>query len=133
MDNRALVKADEWIKEKYDETTSDQLQDWINYNESQLLQNAFDDSLAIGYDGWRTIVGPGLGYFNKFSISRITQALVNYLRKAYPGERIKIALAYDGRKESNLYAQEVGKVISSNDHLAYYFPFVFHQGCFRFL
>lgn len=122
MENDILEKARKWISEKYDETTSAQLQDWINKSEDKLIEKAFDDSLLLGYDGWRKPYGPGVGNFNAFSIARITQAFINYLRKEYPGEKIQIVIGYDGRKNNTLYAQEVAKVISSNDHLAWYFP-----------
>lgn len=122
MKNEIMEHAREWIHENFDPATTSQLQQWINGNEEQLIQSAFEDYLIIGYDGWRKPYGPGLSNFNNFSVGRITQALINYLRKQYPNEKIKIALAYDGRQNSNLYAQGVAKVISGNDHVAYYFP-----------
>ncbi len=73
------------------------------------IQNRKD--IHFGTDGWR-----GLLYkeVNPANISRVAQAFADYL-KSMSHEYNTVAIGYDGRKESKVYATLFAKVLSGNN------------------
>ncbi|PKP02760.1 MAG: phosphoglucomutase [Bacteroidetes bacterium HGW-Bacteroidetes-9] len=115
-------KTAQWLSESFDQQSNPELQKWIENKKWKIIMKAFSADLSFGTGGLRAILGPGTANINHFTIGKATQALVNYLRLSFPEEKIKIAIAYDSRKNSLLFAQHAAKIISCNGHVAYLFP-----------
>lgn len=81
--------------------------------------DAFYRSLAFGTGGLRAEIGAGSNRMNHYMVGRATQGLANYLKKAYPGERLKAAIAYDTRRCSREFAQHSANVLRENGFLVY--------------
>lgn len=78
-------------------------------------------NLKFGTGGIRAIMGIGLDKINKFTISSITLGLCNYLKKKINNNLIKIAIAYDVRENSNIYAYIAANIFSSQGIKVFYF------------
>ena len=58
---------------------------------------------------------------NKYTIGKATQGLSNYLKKAFLGQQIKVAIAHDSRNNSKFFAETTAAVFSANDIKVYFF------------
>lgn len=111
----------QWMNDRFDPQCNSELQNWIEKKEWKIIEQAFSDDLSFGTGGLRSLIGPGTARINHYTIGRATQALANYLKSCFPREKIKIAIAFDSRKNSLLFAQHAAKIISCNGHVAYLF------------
>jgi phosphoglucomutase len=50
-------------------------------------------------------MGIGSNRVNKYTLGMATQGLANYLKQCYPGEEIKVAIAYDSRNNSQYFGE----------------------------
>ncbi|MDP5043677.1 MAG: phospho-sugar mutase, partial [Leeuwenhoekiella sp.] len=81
----------------------------------------FYKNLEFGTGGMRGIMGVGTNRINKYTLGKNTQGLSDYLKKSFPGESVKVAIAYDCRNNSKELAQVVADVFSANDIKVYLF------------
>ncbi|MFN2396498.1 MAG: phospho-sugar mutase, partial [Bacteroidales bacterium] len=65
--------------------------------------------------------GVGTNRVNKYTIGAATQGLSNYLKKQYPDQSIKIALAHDNRNFAEYFTQVTADVFSANGIYVYFF------------
>lgn len=79
--------------------------------------------LNFGTGGIRGIMGKGNSCINKDTISMITIGLIQYLKKKYVVNmnNISVVIAYDVRKNSNIFADLVASICSSENIKAYIF------------
>lgn len=85
------------------------------------LTDSFYRSLEFGTGGLRGIMGVGTNRINKYTIGAATQGLANYLKKTYPGEKVKVAIAHDSRNNADLFSQVTAEVFSANGIHVYFF------------
>lgn len=114
-------KIDQWLKGNYDADTKAQIQKMLDEDANTELTDSFYRDLEFGTGGLRGIMGPGSNRVNKYTIGTATQGLANYLKKTYPGEKVKVAIAHDSRNNSDVFAQVVADVFSGNDIHVYFF------------
>jgi len=69
----------------------------------------------------RGIMGVGNKRINKYTLGKNTQGLSEYLKKQFPGEQLKVAIAYDCRHNSNTLAKVAADVFSANGIQVYLF------------
>ena len=62
----------------------------------------------------RGVMGVGTNRINRYTLGKNTQGLSNYMKKVYPTEDLKVAIAYDCRHNSQSLARVVAEVFSSN-------------------
>jgi phosphoglucomutase len=78
------------------------------------LEESFYKNLEFGTGGMRGIMGPGTNRINKYTLGKATQGLSDYLKTSFPGEELKVAIAYDCRHNSDTLAKVVADVFSAN-------------------
>ena len=59
-------------------------------------------------------MGVGTNRLNKYTLGQATQGLANYLHQQFPGEEIKVAIAYDVRHNSPEFGKLVTDVLTAN-------------------
>ena len=84
------------------------------------IKDRFAVALKFGTAGLRGVLGAGSNRMNIYVIRRPTQGLCNYL-KATPLPQ-SIAIGYDSRIESDLFAMEAARVIAANGITAWIYP-----------
>ncbi|MBQ3656060.1 MAG: phospho-sugar mutase [Bacteroidales bacterium] len=120
VDAQIAERAKEWLSEKFDEQTRNQVKDLMENNEKELVE-CFYKNLEFGTGGMRGIMGVGTNRMNVYTVGMATQGLANYLNKTFAGEEIKVAVSHDSRNNSRLFAQTCADIFSANGIKAYLF------------
>ena len=111
--SNAMERAHVWLSEQYDEDTRKAVQDLMNQNPAE-LEDAFYRDLEFGTGGMRGIMGVGTNRINKYTLGAATQGLANYLKKEFPDKEKSVAIAYDVRNNSELFARIVADILTGN-------------------
>ena len=79
------------------------------------LEDRFYRQLAFGTGGLRGVIGAGENRMNIYTVRRATQGLANYLNEKYPsGAEKAVAISFDSRIKSDLFAAEAARVLAGN-------------------
>ena len=107
-------KATLWLSDTFDSETQQEIQQLITNNSDDLTDRFYKD-LEFGTGGMRGMMGAGTNRINKYTLGKATQGLSNYLKKTYRDQKIKVAIAYDCRHNSDTFSRLVAEVLSAND------------------
>lgn len=91
-------------------------------SDEKLLEDSFYKELAFGTGGMRGELGPGSNRMNIYTIRKATEGLAQYITEQ--GEVAMnrgVAIAYDSRFKSPLFAMEAAKTLASHGIQAYVF------------
>ena len=86
------------------------------------IQDRFGRALAFGTGGIRGPMGAGPARMNMFLIRKATAGLAAYLKESCKDEKIAVAIAFDTRKNSSLFAREAAAVLAQEGIVAWVFP-----------
>ncbi|WP_026916020.1 phospho-sugar mutase [Christiangramia portivictoriae] len=115
-----LQKAQAWLTDIFDADTKAEINRLISDDPGE-LEESFYKNAEFGTGGMRGVMGVGTNRINKYTLGKNTQGLSDYLKKSFPGEQIKVAIAYDCRNNSDTLAKVVADVFSANDIKVYLF------------
>lgn len=115
-----LEKAKAWLTDIFDADTKQEVNRLIE-NDPKELEESFYKNAEFGTGGMRGVMGVGTNRINRYTLGKNTQGLSNYLKKSFPGEDLKVAIAYDCRNNSQKLAKVVADVFSANDIKVYLF------------
>ena len=121
LDPQIQEKVNAWLNGSYDDQVKQQIQKLIDDGATTELTDSFYRDLEFGTGGLRGTMGPGSNRVNKYTIGTATQGLANFLKKTYPAEQIKVAIAHDSRNNSDLLAGITADVFSANGIHVYFF------------
>src|ERR1700750_3185000 len=121
LDPTILEKVNAWLQGSYDADVKQQIQQLLDENAYTELTDSFYRDLEFGAGGLRGTMGPGSNRINKYTIGAATQGLANYLKKTYPGEKVKVAIAHDSRNNADFFSRITAEVFSANDIHVYFF------------
>ena len=110
---KSIETAKAWLSEVFDEETRSKAQALIDGNPDE-LNEAFHKNLEFGTGGMRGIMGIGTNRINKYTLGKNTQGLSNYLKKSFPNQEIRVAIAHDCRNNSKTFAKVVADVFAAN-------------------
>ncbi|WP_431158595.1 phospho-sugar mutase [Winogradskyella poriferorum] len=108
-----LERINAWLTPSFDEDTQSEIKELIASNPKELEESFYKD-LEFGTGGMRGIMGLGTNRINKYTLGKNTQGLSNYLKKVFPDETVKVAIAYDCRHNSQTFGKVVADVFSAN-------------------
>ena len=120
MDAAIEAKIATWLNGNFDQATKDAISKLQNENPSELA-DAFYRNLEFGTGGLRGIMGVGTNRMNKYTIGMATQGYANYLKKSFPGEEVRVAIAHDSRNNSRFFAETTANVFAANGIKVYLF------------
>ena len=86
----------------------------------EAIKDRFYRNLEFGTGGLRGVIGAGSYRLNIYTIRRATQGLADYVNGAF--ENASVAIAYDSRIKSDVFAKEAAKVLAGNGIKAYIYP-----------
>ncbi|SEP08452.1 phospho-sugar mutase [Mucilaginibacter sp. OK283] len=121
LDPSILKKVNTWLEGNYDADVKQEIQTLLDNKAYTELTDSFYRDLEFGTGGLRGTMGPGSNRINKYTIGAATQGLANYLKKTYPGQKIKVAIAHDSRNNADLFSNITAEVFSANDIHVYFF------------
>ena len=113
IEKSILDKVNIWLSPVFDSETHDAIKEMMTSSPKE-LEESFYKNLEFGTGGMRGIMGPGTNRINKYTLGKATQGLSDYLKASFPGEEIKVAIAYDCRHNSDTLAKTVADVFSAN-------------------
>ncbi|GAL85025.1 phosphoglucomutase [Sporocytophaga myxococcoides] len=121
IDKATKDRINQWLNGNYDSQTKDEIKGLIKRGKEDELIDSFYKDLEFGTGGLRGIMGVGSNRMNKYTIGMATQGLSNYLKKSFPGEQLKVAVAHDSRNNSDYFAKITAEVFSANGIKVYFF------------
>lgn len=108
------TKLDTWLQGNYDPHTKSGIRQLLDAGNETELVDAFYKDLEFGTGGLRGTMGVGSNRMNQYTVGMATQGLANYLKKSFPGQPIKVAIAHDSRNQSDYFAGITADVFSAN-------------------
>ena len=90
----------------------------IEGNEQEIKER-FIRMLEFGTAGLRGILGVGTNRMNIYTVALATQGMADYINEQY--ENPTVAIAYDSRIKSDLFARVTARVFAANGVKAYLF------------
>lgn len=120
IDPKILERINTWLTPTFDKETQDFIKDSIAHHPKE-IQESFYQDLDFGTGGMRGIMGVGTNRINKYTLGKNTQGLSNYMHQSFPGESLKVAIAFDCRHNSKSLAKVVADVFSANGITVYLF------------
>lgn len=115
-----------WLKNSADDVR-DELE---SYNSDQ-IEDAFYKDLSFGTGGLRGIIGAGTNRMNVHTVMRASQGLADYVNRSDTGNR-SIAIAYDSRYKSDIFAKISAEVFAANGIKVYIYPELMPTPCLSY-
>ncbi len=101
----------------FDEETKKELESITDKAE---LEDRFYKELEFGTGGLRGIMGAGANRMNKYTVSKATKGLADYLNAEFEGEK-SVAIAFDSRNNSSEFAKNAASVLCAAGIKVYLF------------
>jgi phosphomannomutase len=120
IEQNILDQVNVWLTPTFDQNTQTEIEALMT-SDPKGLEDAFYKNLEFGTGGMRGVMGVGTNRINKYTLGKNTQGLSNYLKKCFPNEELKVAIAYDCRKNSDTLAKIVADIFSANNIKVYLF------------
>jgi len=83
------------------------------------IESRFFAPLEFGTAGLRGVLGAGTNRMNIYTVALATQGMADYINEKY--ENPSVAIAYDSRIKSDLFARVTARVFAANGVKAYLF------------
>lgn len=116
---RYMNKYQEWLEgDAFDEATKEELRGIKE--DLKEIEDRFYTELEFGTAGLRGIIGAGTNRMNIYNVRKATQGLANFLNRQALIDP-KVAIAYDSRNYSDVFAKEAALVLAANGVHAYLF------------
>ena len=114
-----LQAAQNWLSPEFDEATRAEVKRLME-NDPKELEESFYRNLEFGTGGLRGIMGVGTNRMNKYVVAMATQGLANYMMMNFKElKQISVAISYDCRNNSQLFAKITAEVFAANGFKVY--------------
>ena len=122
IDAETRKRVEAWLAGGYDEETKTEIRRMLE-EDPQALVDAFYTNLDFGTGGLRGLMGVGTNRMNVYTVRSATQGLANYiLRTVGTKTKPSVAIGYDSRRQSDVFAWEAARVLAGNGIKAYVYP-----------
>ncbi|WP_026507170.1 phospho-sugar mutase [Butyrivibrio sp. MC2013] len=101
-------------------------------DDEKKIEDAFYKELSFGTGGLRGIIGAGCGRMNIYTVAKASQGLADYVIKHFAAPDRSIAISYDSRIKSDLFAKVSAGVFAANGIHAYIYPELMPTPCLSF-
>lgn len=108
-------KYNEWLT--FDEATKAEL---LALTDEKEIEDRFYKELEFGTGGLRGVMGAGANRMNRYTVSKATQGLADYLHRTFNGKK-SVAIAFDSRNHSMDFALCTAQVLAANGIKAFVF------------
>ena len=78
------------------------------------IEDRFYRELEFGTAGMRGVLGAGTNRLNIYNVRRVTRALAKYILTTPDGAQRGVAIAYDSRNKSDVFAKETALVLANS-------------------
>lgn len=101
-------------------------------NDEDKVFDAFYRNLAFGTGGLRGVIGAGTNRMNVYTVAKASQGLADYVVKNFKESERKIAVSYDSRIKSDVFAKVSAAVFAENGIRVYIYPELMPTPCLSF-
>ncbi len=96
------------------------------------IEDAFYTELSFGTAGIRGVLGAGTNRMNIYVVARATQGLANYLLNRFEIQDRRVAIGYDSRIKSELFAKTAAGVLAASGIRVFLYPELMPVPCVSF-
>ncbi len=115
IESEVRTKANQWLESPViDSESKEEIKSLLNESDPKNLIDSFYQRFGVWYRRTTWYHGDWFQLHEPLHIGTATQGLSNYLLKTYPNKQIKVAIAYDSRENSDVFAKIVADVFSAN-------------------
>ena len=100
-------------------------------NEEQ-IEDAFYRNLAFGTGGLRGVIGAGTNRMNIYTVAKASQGLADYVNKQFAPNKRSIAISYDSRIRSDIFARVAAGVFAANGIKSYIYKELMPTPCLSY-
>ena len=128
---KAMEQYELWVrKAKWD---SDIIQELLEMQiDKNQIEDAFYRDLRFGTGGLRGVIGAGTNRMNIHVVARASQGLANYVKRHVAADKRRIAIGYDSRIKSDLFAKIVAGVFAANNIEVFIYSELMPTPCLSF-
>lgn len=114
MDDKQIrTQYHQWMENATED--ADVIQELIEMEgQKERQEDAFYRDLAFGTGGLRGVIGAGTNRMNIYTVAKVSQGLADYVTQHFPEEKRRIAVSFDSRIKSDLFAQTASGVFAAN-------------------
>ena len=98
----------------------------------EVIEDAFYRNLAFGTGGLRGVIGAGTNRMNIYTVAKASQGLADYVKECFETSQWKIAISYDSRIKSDIFAKVAGQVFLANGIEVWIYPELMPTPCLSF-
>jgi len=123
MDVSVKAAVDAWLNDPaIADPDKQEIRDLLGSGGDDELTDRFYRELEFGTGGMRGIIGAGLNRMNVYTVGAAVQGLANYVaRQGESAKRAGVAIAYDCRRKSDVFARRTAAVLAGNGITAHLF------------
>ncbi len=118
-----------WLKNA---VADEDLQTELSAMTEEKIEDAFYRDLAFGTGGLRGVIGAGTNRMNIYTVAKASQGLADYVCKHYAEGARSIAVSYDSRIKSDLFAKVASGVFAANGIRVYIYPQLMPTPCLSY-
>lgn len=96
----------------------------------EAIKDRFYRDLEFGTGGLRGVIGAGTNRINVYTVKKATQGLADYLNETYNAP--SVAISYDSRIKSDVFAKEAARVLSANGIKVYLYSRLMPTPCLSY-
>ncbi len=101
-------------------------------NDEDKVSDAFYRDLEFGTGGLRGVLGAGTNRMNVYTVGKATQGLADYVLKHYEGKDRVVAISYDSRINSDVFAKRAAAIFAANGIKSYLYKTLMPTPCLSF-
>lgn len=120
-----------WMdKAKADHDLIKELQEIAKQEEK--IEDAFYRNLTFGTGGLRGVIGVGTNRMNIYTVGKASQGLADYVIKYFDHRQCAVAVSYDSRIKSDLFAKTAAGVFAANGIQVFIYPELMPTPCLSY-
>lgn len=96
------------------------------------IEDAFYRDLAFGTGGLRGVIGAGTNRMNIYTVAKASQGLADYVNSKFEKKQRSIAVSYDSRIKSELFAKVSSAVFANNGIKVYIYKQLMPTPCLSY-
>lgn len=100
--------------------------------DEEKVSDAFYRDLEFGTGGLRGVIGAGTNRMNVHTVGKATQGLADYVIKHYSEGARSVAISYDSRINSRLFAEKAASVFAANGIKVYLYKTLMPTPCLSY-
>ncbi len=129
MEKSIELKFEKWLSAELEDCDLKPELESIKSDENEIYERFYTD-LKFGTAGLRGVIGAGINRMNIYTVRRATQGIALHLNAIY--KNASVAVSYDSRNKSDLFARETAKVFAANGIKVYLYPELMPTPCLSF-